>query len=149
MPSTLDGLAEHYGIEKNDLPKATYPTKYKTIMSHQLKNKSLIKLIKNKVKYYSNKEFNETGKKYSPICYKDKIVIPKDLQKRVIEWYHHTLCNPGETRTELSIAQYFYWKGLRNHLSRQKASLGNPMCRPTCRRQICHIQLQCSANKIY
>ena len=83
-------------------------------MSHQLKDKSLMKLINNKVKHYSNKEFHGAGKNYSLICYKDKIVIPKDLQKRVVEWYHHTLCHPGETHTELSIAQHFYWKGLRN-----------------------------------
>ena len=114
VPSTLDGLAEHYGLEKDDLPKTAHPTKYKTIMSHQLKDKSLMKLISNKVKHYSNKEFHGAGKNYSLICYKDKIVIPKDLQKRVVEWYHHTLCHPGETRTELSIAQHFYWKGLRN-----------------------------------
>ena len=114
VPSTLDGLAEHYGLEKDDLPKTAHPTKYKTIMSHQLKYKSLMKLTKNTVKHYSNKEFHGAGKNYSLICYKDKIVIPKDLQKRVVEWYHHTLCHPGETRTELSIAQHFYWKGLRN-----------------------------------
>jgi len=106
VPSTLDGLAEHYGLEKDDLPKTAHPTKYKTIMSHQLKDKSLMKLINNKVKHYSNKEFHGAGKNYSLICYKDKIVIPKDLQKRVVEWYHHTLCHPGETRTELSIAQH-------------------------------------------
>ena len=49
VPSTLDGLAEHYGLEKDDLPKTAHPTKYKTIMSHQLKDKSLMKLIKNTV----------------------------------------------------------------------------------------------------
>ena len=27
--------------------------------------------------------------------------------------YHQTLCHPGETRTELSITQHFYWKNLR------------------------------------
>ena len=114
VPSTMDGLAEHFGLETKDLPKAAHPTKYKTIMSHQKKDKDLMKLFKAKPKHYSNKEFHGAGKKYSLICYKNKIVIPKDLQRRTVEWYHHTLCHPGETRTELSIAQHFYWKGLRN-----------------------------------
>jgi hypothetical protein len=31
----------------------------------------------------------------SLICYKDKIVVPKQLQRHVIDWYHTTLCHPG------------------------------------------------------
>ena len=41
------------------------------------------------------------------------VVIPKQLEKQVVEWYHNALCHPGETRTELSISQHFYWKNLR------------------------------------
>ena len=41
------------------------------------------------------------------------VVIPKQLEKLVVEWYHNALCHPGETRTELSISQHFYWKNLR------------------------------------
>ena len=51
-------------------------------------------------------------KKYSLICRKHKIVIPKLLEKQVVEWYHNALCHPGETCTELSIAQHFHWKNL-------------------------------------
>ena len=46
------------------------------------------------------------------ICRKHKIVFPKLLGKQVVEWYHNALCHPGETCTELSIAQHFYWKNL-------------------------------------
>ena len=46
----------------------------------------------------------------------DRIVIPKKLQTRVIRWYHDTLLHPGETRTEATIAQHFYWKGLRTQV---------------------------------
>ena len=42
-----------------------------------------------------------------------KIVIPKLLEKQVVEWYHNALCHLGETCTELSIAQHIYWKILR------------------------------------
>ena len=40
-------------------------------------------------------------------------MITKLLEKQVVEWYHNALCYPGETCTELSIAQHFYWKNLR------------------------------------
>ena len=31
----------------------------------------------------------------------------------MVQWYHNALCHPGETCTELSIAQHFYPKNLR------------------------------------
>ena len=40
-------------------------------------------------------------------------MIRKLLEKQVVEWYHNALCHPGETCTELSIAQHFYWTKLR------------------------------------
>ena len=35
------------------------------------------------------------------ICINNKIVIPKHLQHKVLEWYHITLCHPEKTRMEL------------------------------------------------
>ena len=40
-------------------------------------------------------------------------MIPKQLEKHIIEWYYNALCHPGKTHTELSISQHFYWKNLR------------------------------------
>ena len=31
-----------------------------------------------------------------------------------MEWYHETLCHPGETRTEQTLRQYLWWPKLRN-----------------------------------
>ena len=109
----LEALAENFALSKNDLPEEIHPTSYKTIMKHQQMDKLLIEKAKSNVNDYSIKHFHGADKKYSLICYKGKIVIPLKLQKRLVEWYHHTLCHPGETRTELSINQHFYWKNLR------------------------------------
>ena len=81
-------------------------------MHYQQLDKPLIKIAKLD-NNYSIKHFHGADKKYSLICRKHKIVIPKQLEKRVGEWYHHTLCHLGETSTELTIAQHFYWKNLR------------------------------------
>ena len=61
----------------------------------------------------SIQNFRGTDKKYSLICKNFRIVTPKQLEKQVVEWHHNALCHPGETRTELNIAQHFYWKNLR------------------------------------
>ena len=52
-------------------------------------------------------------KNYNLKGIKHKIVIPKLIEKYVVEWYHNALCHPGETHTELSIVQHFCWKHLR------------------------------------
>ena len=41
-------------------------------------------------------------------------MIPKQIQKTLVEWYHNVLCHSGETRTKLTIGQQFHRKGLRN-----------------------------------
>ena len=51
-------------------------------MRYQQLDKPLIKLAKND-KNYSIKQFHGADKKYSLICRKHKIVIPKQLEKRV------------------------------------------------------------------
>ena len=81
-------------------------------MQDQQNDKDLLKIAQNS-KDYSIQNFHGADKKYSLICKNRKIVIPKQLQKQVVEWYHNALCHPGETRTELSISQHVYWKKLR------------------------------------
>ena len=64
------------------MPEEAHPTNYKTIMLNQQKDKDLIKIAKTD-KNYSIKQFHGTGKKYSLICLNNKIVIPKQLQRRI------------------------------------------------------------------
>ena len=119
------------------MPEEAHPTNYKTIMLNQQKDKDLIKIAKTD-KNYSIKQFHGAGKKYSLICLNNKIVITKQLQRYIVQWYHDTLSHPGETRIELTIAQHFYWKNLRKtvqdvcltcdvcqHLKRNKKIMGS------------------------
>jgi hypothetical protein len=43
----------------------------------------------------------------------NKIIVPSNLQQRIIDWYHSNLRHPGVTGTINSINQTFTWKGLR------------------------------------
>ena len=51
------------------------------------------------------------------ICYKEKIVVPKLLQKHVIGWYHTVLCHPGINRTEETIGQHLWWPKMRDQIT--------------------------------
>ena len=50
------------------------------------------------------------------ICVKDKIVVPKLLQKHVIDWYHTVLCHPGMNRTDETISQHLWWPKMREQI---------------------------------
>eukprot|EP00957_Ditylum_brightwellii_P191787 14600175-Ditylum_brightwellii.AAC.1 len=51
--------------------------------------------------------------KYQMICLNDKIIAPKSLQHKIVNWNHDNLCHPGQTRTETTVRQHFTWNNLR------------------------------------
>ena len=110
---SIERIAELYALNDEDFP-ATYPLSYAEFSHKQRKNKDLKQLAMQNPSRYKLLERKFSGQTFSLVTREDKIVIPKDLQKQTVEWYHEMLCHPGETRTELTIAQHFCWKGMRN-----------------------------------
>ena len=58
------------------------------MMQYQQKDKELIKIAQNNKDYFIQ-NFHGTNKKYYLICKNRKIVISKQLEKQVVEWYHN------------------------------------------------------------
>ena len=77
----MSSLAEHFSLEKEDVP---HPVNYKTFMQHQQNDNPLIETAESN-KDYPIKHFHGADKKYSLICRKHNIVIPKLLEKQVVE----------------------------------------------------------------
>ena len=44
------------------------------------------------------------------ITYKDRIYICKDLRIRIMKWYHHYLCYPGDSRMHKILVSILYWE---------------------------------------
>ena len=94
-------------------PENTYPISYKYLDYVQRKSQSTQDLASRKG--FGKKTFRHGRHSYELVHKEDRIVIPtKKLQKRVVQWFHDTLRHPGETRTELTIAQHFYWPKLKD-----------------------------------
>ena len=61
---------------------------------------------------------NKSGYKVSTldeseiVTYEDKIYVPKQLQKKTMNWYHHFLNHPGGERLYKTLQQVCYWKGM-------------------------------------
>jgi hypothetical protein len=75
----------------------------------QQRNSQIKKELQQDNTWYQIKNFHGGGGTRSLVCYKDKIVVPKKLQKHVVDWYHTVLCHLGINRTEESVAQHLFW----------------------------------------
>ena len=110
----LHYMADHFALDDEDLPEDAYPLQYKYIAVQQRKDKELLSKLKQGSNAYHVKSFCGGGKKRDLICRNDKIVIPTNLQRRVVKWYHNVLSHPGETRTEQTLRQHLWWNNLRD-----------------------------------
>ena len=111
-----DKNAEMYAYEEFDAPDS-YPLTYAKIAAGQETDDELQKLYFGR-DLYSKKDFKHGDHSYRLILRDGKICIPKNLQKRAVEWYHSLLAHPGETRMELTIGQHFHWKNMRQDIKR-------------------------------
>jgi transposase InsO family protein len=96
--------------------------------TEQKRDPQLKKALLDKNCKYQLKDFHGGGKIRSLISHKDKIVVPKQLQRHVIDWYHTTLCHPGINRTEETISQHLFWPKMRDQITNYVQAC------PTCQR---------------
>ena len=91
-----------------------FPLSYKRLAREQAKDRVLQDRLVNKKEkdLYDKKTFTHSDNSYQLITRDDKIVIPKSMQKEVVEWYHENLLHPGEKRLELTLRQHFTFIGL-------------------------------------
>ena len=90
--------------EENDY--SYHPLSYAHLRIAQQADKTLMKILQLPKTLYHLQDFHGGGKSQSLVCYKTKIVVPKKLQRHIIEWYHTVLCHPGINRTEETIGQH-------------------------------------------
>ena len=91
------------------LASTNFPLASSKIRNAQCSDAALLKLLQSNGAY-SLKIFRGGGTRCGLIVHNDKIdkiVIPKTLQRRVMEWYHWYLCHPGETCTENTVCTVF------------------------------------------
>ena len=109
--------SELYCYADEELSREDFPLSYRTIGKHQKKDKAMLKVLQKENSRYHLQSFHGGGTERELICYKDKIVVPASLQKRVVDWYHNYLCHPGINRTEETIGQHFWWPKMRRDIT--------------------------------
>ena len=120
-------ISELYGYYDKDLPDIAYPICYHDISKAQKTDAKLNqKLFSHKD--YALDTFRGGNQNHRIIFWNSKICLPAALQKKTVNLYHEMICHPGETRTEHTLHQHIYWKGLRTTV--------HDVCKkcPTCQR---------------
>jgi len=110
-------MADCYGLDNDDLPLNAFPVSYALLDREQKKDKTLLNRVRNSAQEYSLKKFHGGGNTVHLLCFKDRIVVPTSLRKRIIQWYHYLLCHPGINRTEETIGRHFYWPKMRDQIT--------------------------------
>jgi hypothetical protein len=125
--SQLDLTEEEFSSDafagnQDDSPEE-FPFSYAIIAQEQPNDPELMNRYATS-ELYNKKVYKHADKEYDLVIRTDegtnqtKIMVPKSLQLKITEWYHLYLLHPGETRTELTIGQHFYWKGIRASVTR-------------------------------
>jgi hypothetical protein len=87
-----------------------FPITVKEIAEVQ-KNDKMLKTLAKSDKYETHLIDNT-----KVLCKDGKLVIPKALQKQVVQWYYHYLQHPGHTRLEETLRAAMYWKSMRTSI---------------------------------
>ncbi len=106
------GIPESFAADDGIFPM-NYPLSYKQLRHEQQRDQELQSEVQKNPDKYKMQSYRHSDYTYELITCNARIVVPKDLRKKTVEWYHSILLHPGETRTELTIAQHYYWKGMR------------------------------------
>jgi RNase H-like domain found in reverse transcriptase len=98
-------------IREFDLP-TDYPLSYAEIQEKQRTDRYLCLIRLEKDSPYKYTTFKFVGRDFNLVTKEDKIVLLKALQHKAVQYYHAILCHPGQTRTELTMAQHYTWVGM-------------------------------------
>ena len=107
----------HSFVTENE-PYDVHPLSYSKLDNAQCRHASIKKILTQSNCNYYIKDLHGGGKARSLVCYNEKIVVPNQLQKHVIDWYHTVLCHPGINRTKETIGQHLYWPKMRDQITR-------------------------------
>ena len=75
------------------------------------------------------------------LVYKDKrLVIPtKNIQSRILQWYHHYLQHPDKNRLEMTIAAIMWWLGMRPRMRKHVKTCERCQLGKRCKRKYGHL----------
>ena len=106
-----DFSKEAFAFGGQEFPKH-YPLSFSQIEHEQQRYPALLEKLAESNSKYKTEVMQYSDKKYNLITKEGKIVLPPSLQRKAVDWYHEHLLHPEEIRMELTMGQYYYFKGM-------------------------------------
>ena len=106
MDNSIDTVnpTECFGYDDDDLPANSYPVRYRDIAKAQRKETKLVDKLTTH-ESYTEVTFRGGDNDHKLICNNGKIVIPKELQQRTVDWYHDCLLYTSPSPRDLSTSR--------------------------------------------
>jgi len=124
--SLIDGDDDFYVNEcmdmARDLRDFVIPVNFRQIHKEQLKDATVQKLQRETPERLSVL-FEDVGRREgvdevitikNPVDGIERIIVPKSIQPKLLQWYHTMLVHPGMTRLYNTLHQHFTWRRMRN-----------------------------------
>ena len=111
-------IQDYLDIRQDELPADVYPLRMSLLSSEQRKDTTIQAKLRERNSGYIIKEVRGGIKSYDVVYCNDKIVVPRTLRKRLINWYHTTLMHPGINRTERTIGMHSTWPKLHDDVEK-------------------------------
>ena len=109
---------DYLNVKKDELPDDVYPLRMALISAEQKKDTAIQQAMQNNARFLTCTSVRGGRKQYDVIKYKDKILVPRRLRQRMLEWYHDALIHPGINRMEKTIQMHFTWPKLHNDVEK-------------------------------
>jgi len=118
-------VSELYAVDENEalFPK-DYPLSYAEIRHRQERDIALQEAITapnspyRTQTFYMGKDNKGAPVEFELITKDNRIVLPRALREKAMEWYHTTLIHPGISRTYATMAQHYTWTGMKAAVER-------------------------------
>jgi hypothetical protein len=113
---TIEMMSDRFCYDIEEQNFNAHPLPFSMLDKAQ-KDKTLMKALNLDKRLYHLHSFHGEGKTKELISYKDKMVVPKKLQRHIVDWYHAVLCHPDINRTEETIGQQLRSPKMRQHIA--------------------------------
>ena len=103
----VDAVLPFVPVDEN-----VFPVHLKEIQAKQAKDRELRQKIKNNPSHFQKTVVEQV----KVVTYKNRIYVPKDFRIKIMKWYHHYLCHPGEARMHKTLSSTLYWEKMEDQI---------------------------------
>ncbi len=108
-------MSYEFGATDQDIEREKFPMRPKLISHEQKKDPVVSKLLGENAKGVTVEHLEDADL----VCLNGRVIVPKSLRKRIIEWYHTYLAHPGIRRMTDTMSKLYFWPKMEHEITQQ------------------------------